>query len=325
MGLPRTLVLALLLVLAGMFAPTDEAAAQAQPPAAAPAIYERMQAWNQAINARVALAVQNPRYFRAANVFWIVFSLIALVQVFLRAGFTGWMRHLPDLIDKLVLIALVWGLMLTYNTWTSLVNDVFLGLREILQTAITGDPDPFAPAFRILYAAESVNYDTGFALLDWAASIPIILASVLVTAVLFIICVVAAGASMWAFWGYTIMKLIGLFFVPFLLFDRLAQWFDNWFSLFAAFSIYNLLVSLSLNLAAYAFYLGLGYADPMVEPNSAPIVLTSIWQVFPIFFFACVSIWGIAQCSKLAQSLMGTSAVSAQITGLTSTVKAAFA
>lgn len=321
----RLIVIALSVLLAALLLThADLVHAQEVPGAAAPNIYERMQQWNQVINAKVGFAVENPRYFRAAQVFWMVFSIYTIAMLFLRVGVGGFTRNLPEFVDRFIMIAFVWGLMTTYNTWTGLVSEVFAGLGEILQTSLTGDPDPFAPAFRILYAAESVNYETGFALLDIASSIPIIVASLLFTVLMFLLCVVAAGASMWAYWGYTVMKLIGLFFVPFMLFDRLSSWFDNWFSLFCAFSVYNLLVTLSLNLASYAFYIGLGYSDPSVPPNSAPIVITSAWQVFPLIFFACMCIYGIWRCSTLAQALMGTSGVSAQIRSLSSSVSSAF-
>lgn len=318
------LLLIVLLALASAWATPARAQASADP--GSTTILQRMQRFNDTVTAKVRFVVADARYTRATSSLFILFALMLLIGVLMRTGFNGWMTNMPFVIERMTLLIITASLLTSFTTWTQFVDLLFRGFGEIIQTAMTGDSDPFAPAFRLMRAAESIQFDTGYIGLDIGAHAFVMLAVGTTLISLIALCVVSAGASMWAFWGYTLLKIIGPIFVPFLLFDRLSHWFDNWFNLFAGFLVYGLLIGVAINLAAFAFYIGLGFSDTLTPPGTAPLVINDPWEILPMIVFTLLSLWGIVRCGALAAGITGGGGgVSSQLRGFATYVAGKFA
>jgi hypothetical protein len=274
---------------------------------------QMVQHFSQVIEASLVQTVRSPDYYRFALLLFIA-GLVFVVSNFAIQWFRLGLEAIQEEAFESILLVIVTSvLFFSYGEWTKAFNDATLGVSQIIQQGMTGRTDTFYPVSRLMHAAVTIDYTIPYGFWDIVKAPFVFIAAIVLSIQLLAMYVVVCGIWMWAFWGYSVMKVVGLLFVPMLFFRPLAGWFDSWFRTFAAFGFMNILVTISLNIAANAFYVALGYPNMNSTPMSHPIVINTGWEVAPLILFGMVSLWGMFQCISLANAITGGAAAGTNI------------
>jgi len=107
----------------------------------------------------------------------------------------------------------------------------------------------------------------------------------------------------WSIWGFALAKLVGLFFVPFMLVERLAPIFDGWLKLLIGFLFYGIIIKVNASLVALMFstYWDIGkltlplQSPPIHVVANAPENVLGLVAMFIVALLAILSTGGFAQ------------------------------
>ncbi|MEO8965422.1 MAG: hypothetical protein ABI370_12215 [Gammaproteobacteria bacterium] len=236
---------------------------------------------------------------------WKFFAVIMIVWEASMFSLRG--IDFPDLFKVIFLIATTHVLMLQFDTLTTALWGWSEAFATGIQTAAIGIQDQFfAPRF-IWNLITSFSWaDMGSLLLhpvNLVLMIGLSLTSFIFSALAFIV-------SIWGLWGYSLAKMVGLMFIPTILFEKLSWLFDGWLRLFFGFLIYNVLAKAALMLVviAMAAYSGL---SPSTIPTGVAHQFTehSYIEILSLFVFFLLSIYGLICTGKFAGTIVGGSQV----------------
>jgi hypothetical protein len=153
-----------------------------------------------------------------------------------------------DLIQPLLMVMISRLLIDHYDYLTGLCWDMSEGISAGIQQAAIGSSDPFLlPAFINDVMAGIENNDVSW----WSAFWTFLTANV-VFAMVLLFSILGFIANSWALWGYSLSKIIGLFFIPFLMLKRTGFLFDGWMRLFSGFLVYGVIARVNLLLTVIA-------------------------------------------------------------------------
>lgn len=263
------------------------------------------------VNTKVANVLTSPIVMQDVMLLFNFFAVLLVIwTMYLYAFGKG---TIVDLLSTAILIMMVKVLMGQFSVLTTAIWSAGNGYVSSVQTALLGNGDLFfAPTFIAnlinsldFSASPVVNFVNGFIAGIYIA---------IITVITFLLSALAYFATIWAFWGYTIAKLIGLLFVPFLLYERLSWLFDGWLRFFFGFIVYAIVARLNIALVALAIaaYFGVTPALGVMTPITvAPI--SSITQVFGLFVFCMVGLLAIVSTGSFVSTIVGGSASSTGI------------
>ncbi len=174
-----------------------------------------------------------------------------------------------DLMASVFLVVLVKIILSSFDTLTEAAHHLATGLGSSIQEPIVGTADVFFPASYISNLISNFSYLP----VNIFEAIATIMGTIVLSAAGLALGVVAFFTAAWGTWGYAVAKLVGWFFVPFLLVPRLAFLFDGWLRFFVGFLVYDVLarVNISLCLVLLSKYFGLPLSAAAV---SSPIVIS---------------------------------------------------
>lgn len=218
--------------------------------------------------------------------------------------------ELVNVISTLLLILFTKMFMTQYDQLTSAVWDFGNAFASSIQIAAIGGTGDvfFAPGLIAQlvtstdWVSSSSNPITAFLL-----AIETGLATFFMLVLSLILSVLAYVASVWALWGYAIAKLVGLLFVPTLLYERLSWLFDGWLRFFFGFIIYVIIarVNLILLVVAFASYLGLPFPLTTLTPSTYTFTFTSILDMLGFATFVLVGILALLSTGRFASAIVG--------------------
>jgi len=236
---------------------------------------------------------------------WRFFAVTLLVWEMTMYSLRG--IDFPDLFKVVFLIAITHVLMVQFDTMTTALWEWSESLSTAIQVGAIGVNDEFfAPRF-IWNLITSFSWsDMGYLLLhpvNVVLLIGVSLTSYLLSALSFIVLI-------WGLWGYSLAKMIGLIFIPTILFEQLSWLFDGWLRFFFGFLIYNILAKAALMLVviAMAAYAGL---SPSAIPTGVAHQFTehSFMEILSLFVFFLLSIYGLFCTGKFVSTIVGGSSV----------------
>lgn len=220
---------------------------------------------------------------------------------------------LVDLLSTAILIMIVKVLMGQFTILTGAIWSAANGFASDVQAGLLGTGDLFfAPAF-IYNLIDSIFFqsNSNFSLVGSVLSAIYI---AIVSGISLVLSVLAYFAAIWSFWGFSIAKLIGLLFVPFLLYERLSWLFDGWLRFFFAFIVYAIISRLNLALVAMAFA---SYFQVTPSLGTQPVVtvppITALSDVFGLLVFALVGVLALLSTGSFVSTIVGGSAASTGI------------
>lgn len=235
------------------------------------------------------------------DILWSFFALILFVWTVTRWVFND--ATFFDGLHMVVLLLMTRVLMASFDLLTSAIWDAGVGIGDAIQLGMVGTTDLFfGPSFITKVVNNIVWPPFG---VNLAADILLALSIVTLGVVSVILSALAFIAAVWGFWGYTLAKLIGLIFIPTLLYERLSFLFDGWLRFFFGFVFYLIIARLNLVLVAssFAIYLGL----PLTTTAPPPIVLptiTGLTDLLGLFVFFLIGILALFSTARFASTLM---------------------
>lgn len=250
------------------------------------------------------------------NLLWTFFALFLVIWTMYQYAFGK--GQLVDLLSAAILIMIVKVLMSTFAILVDGIWEAANGFASAVQQGLIGTPDLFfAPTF-IAKLLNSISWDTG-STLGFVSSLIMVFSVGFITMLTTVLSALSYIAVIWAFWGYSISKLIGLLFIPFLMYERLSWLFDGWLRFFFGFIFYAVIARINIALVAIALanYFGLSTSlGAIVTIDSGPI--SQLSQLLGIAVFTLVGIIATLSTGSFVAALVGGSAQSSGVGRLVS-------
>jgi hypothetical protein len=206
-----------------------------------------------------------------------------------------------ELIHPLLLIVVTRIMLNNYDYLTSICWDWSEGIAGGIQRAVIGSADPFLlPGFIHDVVAGIETSDISI-----FAGIKLVLASNLILAIIFLLSLLAFLANTWALWGYAMSKIIGVFFIPFIMVKRLSYLFDGWVRLFSGFLVYGIIARANLLLTVLAVKAFFGI--PGYTANTASTIridFDGIADLFGLAAFLSIAILALISTGRFATAVV---------------------
>jgi hypothetical protein len=255
------------------------------------------------VSAITSTAITAPNYVIAVDMLWTFFAFLLVMWTMFKFALKG--ANFQDIVAVVIMCMMTRVLIATYDTLTGGIWEFGDGVGRAIQQAMVGTSDRFfAPAFitQLIQAMHMPSYGW----LDIFNAFYGALATFLIGILSVVLSMMAFIASIWGLWGYTLAKIIGLVFIPFLLYERLSFLFDGWLRFFLGFVVYALVarINVVLVVVALAMYYGIP-VPPMGGVAAIPIPkISSIVELIGLLTFAGVGIIALASTGRFASAVL---------------------
>jgi len=252
------------------------------------------------------------------NAEFITFATYRLTLVV--AGYAFDVANLPDVFSVIMLIAIVQILMSFYGVLTSGLLQWSQDLGDVIQMEVLGNTSPFfAPefmsammaklTFTSLNSVSMTSFVTGIGT-ALATSLIGMMILVVVNMTMWVLSLVTFIGIAWSIWGFALAKLIGWFFIPFMLIERLAPLFDGWLKFMIGFLFYAVVIRVNTALVCILFvtYFGLGTEALLMDTATIPTITMAVngfENVAGFLALMLVSILAILSTGGFATALAG--------------------
>lgn len=236
------------------------------------------------------------------NAEFIAFATYRLVIVVGKWAFDS--ADLVEVFSVVMLIAIVQILIDFYDVLTSGLLTWSGDFAGVIQFEILGTDDVFFAVSYISNLVDNISFQEG----GWSIIPDVVPAFLMICCfgLLWIMATAAFVGMAWAVWGFALAKLIGWFFLPFLLIERTAELFDGWLKFLVGFLFYAVIirVNMSLMVVLLSSYFEVpatvgGDVDPIV------VVVDSFSNVAGLFALNLVGLLSIFATGKFATALAG--------------------
>jgi hypothetical protein len=281
------------------------------------------------IATKITSAITSTNITNDVNILWAFFAVFLVIWTMFTYAFGK--GTLLDLLTAAILIMITKILMGEFDVLTKVIWEAANGFASDIQVGLLGNGDLFfAPqyiadkflttvwnkAFPPASVGSVVSGTWGLVTngievyMNWIVTI-------LMAILAIILSILAYISVIWAYWGYAIAKLIGLLFIPFLMYERLAWLFDGWLRFFFGFVVYAIVVRINISLVMVALS---SYTDIEVKGMTGGVALGSIpatiVEMTTLLVFTLTGIIAILSTGKFVGSLVGGSAASTGIGGI---------
>lgn len=229
---------------------------------------------------------------------WSAFAVILLVMALSKYAMSA--SNVLEVFAVVLLIVITRIMLDHFDYLTSVCWAWGEGVAGGIQMAVIGNSDPFFLGGFINDVMKGIT-TSDVSILDTVA---IWLGTVLVFLAVAFLSICSFFCTVWALWGYALAKLIGLFFIPFIMLKRTTVLFDGWCRLFLGFLIFNIIARANLVLTALALkcYLHIpGYTVPVAPYRLDFSSLADLLGLLAILF---ISIFGLLATSKFSSVIV---------------------
>lgn len=254
---------------------------------------------NAYLNAIMSSSGNAAKYVEA--VFFAFFAYRLAIAI---AGFAFSETTLVGVFSVIFLGFIVRILMDFYSPLTSLLLTWSGDASTAIQQPIVGNDDVFFVAAyigRIIGAISLPSADI------WDA-ISFSLLIVVFQSAIWILSILAFFTVTWGIWGYALAKLIGWFFIPFMLLERTSALFDGWLRFMLGFLFYMLIARANIVfvLVLITTYFGLPIAPSTTSTVQAITVAPGDFGELTGFLtLLIISIIALLSSGKFAASIVG--------------------
>lgn len=211
-----------------------------------------------------------------------------------------------DVFEKIILILMVQVLMSTFAIWTGALWATAEGVASSLQNGMIGTTDSFfAPTF-ISNILRNMTFPP-MTILNPLAVFVTGLNMILLSVAMLLLSMISYVSIIWGFWGFTLAKLVGLVFIPTLLYERLSWLFDGWLRFFMGFLIYYIIARLNVVMVACSLAIYFGVGIPFSISAGTPVelpMMASIFDAIGVFTFMFVGILSLFSTGKFAATIV---------------------
>lgn len=266
-----------------------------------PSVSEAMLSMNtfmQSASAATNNIMSNPGLGSFIDAVWSAFAVILLVMALSKYALNA--SHLLEVFTVILLIVITRVMLDYFDYLTSVCWSWGEGVAGGIQMAVIGNSDPFFLGGFVNDLAKGITM-SDVSILDTVA---MWLTSLLVILVVALLSVCSFFCTVWALWGYALAKLIGLFFVPFIMLKRTTVLFDGWCRFFLGFLVFNIIARANLVLTVLAlkcyFHIP-GYTVP-VAPYRLDFM--SLADVLGLLAIMLISIFGLLATSRFSSIIV---------------------
>lgn len=263
------------------------------------------------VDASLSATINSAPVQADATLLWNFFALLLLLWTLYLYAFKK--AGLVDILSTVILIMVVKVLMGQFEVLTTAIWKAANGFAGDVQLGLLGTSDLFFAPQYVTKIFNSITFDSSLSL-NPLNTLMSALDIVIVSAISVVLSVLAYFAAIWSFWGYAISKLIGLIFVPFLLYERLSWLFDGWLRFFFGFILYAIVSR--LNLALLALAVGAFFGTTPSLGGQPPIqmpAITALSQVFGLLVFSLVGILALLSTGSFVATISGGNAASSGV------------
>lgn len=274
-------------------------AANAAPPPDTAAAMGRMNTFMQNVGVVLNNILNNGNLQSYVNAMWNAFTIMILVAALAKWNFGGIRTY--EIVHPLLLILITRIMLNNYDMLTGLFWDWSEGIAGGIQNAVIGNSDPFfLTGFVEDVVAGIETSDVG--ILD---GLRLWIAGFIITTIILLLSLLSFLASTWALYGYALSKILGWFFVPFIMIQRLAYMFDGWVRLFTGFIVYGVVARANLLLAVLALKSFFGIPGYTVNTNTVyRFDFTGIADLFGLAGFMLVSILALISTGRFSTAIV---------------------
>jgi len=229
---------------------------------------------------------------------WTFFTVILLLGLIARYAMRG--VEIEEILVTLLMIAGTRILLNNYDSLTSALWGWSEGIAGGIQRAFTGSTNPFFLPGYINNVIEGIKSTEA----DLFGTVAQILGAVAATLMAFILSMLSFFVNVWALWGYTLAKIIGWVFIPFLLFRRRSMLFDGWLRLFFGFLVYAIIARANLLLVTLAInaYFGIPTGTTPIKPTYN-FDFQTLSEVFGLLSFLLIGIMSLISTGRFAATI----------------------
>lgn len=225
-----------------------------------------------------------------------VFLIVLAVGKYILADLT-----LFDLIYPLLMVAITKILLDNYSYLTSLCWDVSEGIAGGIQQAAIGNSDPFMLPGFINDVVEGIEHTD----VSWWSAFWTFMAANVVFTIVFLFSILGFIANSWALWGYALSKIIGYFFIPFLMLKRTSFLFDGWIRLFTGFLVYGVIARVNLLLTVLAIKSFFGIPGYVVDTSyNVRWDFSGLGDIMGLVGFMIVGLLALISTGRFAGSIV---------------------
>lgn len=260
----------------------------------------KMRPFQQMLKSMITAIMTDSDLNNFVDIIWTAFAIYLLVGVLIK--FMHGILFIHELVHALLLIIFAKVCIDYYDYITSVFWSWSEALAGGTQKAIFGSSDPFL-LFAFIHDINAAITINGISFLD---GLNAVVMGILMVIIMLLLSVLSFLASAWAMWGYALAKLIGWFFIPFIMLRKTSFLFDGWVRFFLGFLVYGLVARVNLILTATCIrcFLGLpGYSVGYTIPNTL-LDVQELADVSGLVAFVFISILSLCCTGKFASTIV---------------------
>lgn len=233
------------------------------------------------------------------NIEWTAFAIVLLVIA--GAKFVLSDLNLFDLIYPLLMVMVTRLLIDNYAFLTSLCWDLSEGIAGGIQQAAIGNADPFMLPGFIKDVMAGIEYND----VSWWSAFWTFIAANVIFSIVFLFSILGFIANAWALYGYALARIIGMFFVPFLMLKRTSFLFDGWMRLFVGFLVYGVIARVNLLLSVVALKSLFGIPGYAIDTTyNVHWDITGLADIIGLSSFMLVGLLALIATGRFASSVV---------------------
>lgn len=233
------------------------------------------------------------------NALWNALTIILLFTAF--AKYSMGVVSVYELIHPLLLIMITRIMLNNYDYLTSICWYWSEGIAGGIQKSVIGSSDPFLLTGFIHDVVNGITAGD----VSFFSGVSLVFSHAVILAIVFLLSLLGFLANTWALWGFSLSKIIGWFFIPFLMVHRLSYLFDGWVRLFSGFLVYGIIARANLLLtvlAVKAYFNIPGYT--VSTGKNISFDFSGIADLFGLTAFLFIAILSLVATGRFASTVV---------------------
>ena len=244
--------------------------------------------------------------------FFHIFVVILIINLMVRFVFaTG--VGMADILFTIIHIGIIRILMITFNDWTNAIWNAGVFVADEINKAALPD------VVGVVDMLQELALGVGSLVLDPVSWLTLGISAAIMSTIYgfftFLFIASSVFASLWGMWGLVVAKCLGLFLIPFALFEKMSFLFDGWMRFFLGFVFYYIIARVNIILGllatrAFFFNLGddgqvhsIGYDNPMQSIGLLGFMMIAALALLSTGQFAASMVGGAGGFAQAARGL----------------------
>jgi hypothetical protein len=235
-------------------------------------------------------------------------EFLALFIFRLSIEVSKWVFNHADVVDVFAIVllgAMVRIFMDFYDEITTILLSWASDVGGAVQFPIVGSKDVF---FAVSYINNMINAFT-LPEASFFSSIKLVIIVLSIQGIVWLLSIMAFFCMAWGVYGFALAKLVGWFFIPFVLLERTASLFDGWLRYLVGFLVYMVIARVNIVLVLILLSSYLGISLTTVRAGGAVDAVTFSGSDFSnlggFVALLIISVFALLSTGKFAMAIAG--------------------